>query len=666
MTKPSIAPPHLSDTRLSPSQWTLLRQSGVQLQQLDEQQLFSLAQNPGTARSLSTEELLEFLQICNALYRGGEQLISDTRYDHSFREELQKRQPDHPYLQQVEAESAISSKTEALPERMLSTDKAYHIKEVERWIRRIEQTAQRLRLNFNELEFKVTPKLDGFAAYYTGNKLYTRGDGRRGTDISRVLKRGLTIAGDLSLNHGTGDHGAGEIVVSRSYFSQKLADRFDNSRNFQASVIREKSLSASVHKAIEDHAVVFYPFSQLPCWRGYWPALQADFDNIVSTIKSTVDYDVDGVVIEATDADIKHNMGATQHHHRWQIAYKNNQKTTRVEVLAVLPQTSRSGRINPVVEVPPTRLSGAIIQRVSAHHYGMVEEKGIGVGAILEIIRSGEVIPKIEAVITAAKGIIPQQCPSCNNELLWDNDYLICTNHLLCPAQITHTIEHFFKILGNNDGFGRATVEKLFDHGIRKIDAIYALKTADFVSMGFGPKQSINLEMQLLRSRQEQIEDWRFLAAFGIYRLGTGNCEKLLSHYSLSELFILTEEQITAIEGFAEKTAAMVVTGLQKITPLFKQLDQLGFNLQHQKQRQINAISSLSGKLFVFTGTMLQGSRTEMQARAKQLGARIGTTVTSKTDYLVTGNHVGARKVNSAKEKGVQILSEQEYLSLIS
>ncbi len=655
MTRPFITPYRLSD-----KQRAILEQSGLQLQRLNEQQLFDLAQERRAAKALHTEDLLEFLQVFNALYRGGEPLISDAAYDFIFLDELHKRDPNHPYLQRVEVETGFGSKTEILPERMLSTDKAYSMEALLRWVRRIEKAAKTLLLDFHTLEFKVTPKLDGFAAYVTGNKLYTRGDGRRGTDISRVLERGLHIAGGPPKKSG-----AGEIVVSRSYFSQELSARFDNPRNFQASVIREKTLDAAVSKALKDQAVVFYPFSKLPSWMGHWAELQADFTNIIANIKTSLDYDVDGVVIEITETTLKNHMGATQHHHRWQIAYKSNLATARVEVLAVIPQTSRSGRITPVVEVPPTRLSGAVIQRVTAHHYGMVAEQGIGVGAFLEITRSGEVIPKIETVITTAKVDIPTQCPSCGDEVLWDSDYLICTNHLQCPAQITHTIEHFFRVLGNNDGFGKATVEQLFNHGIREIDAIFALKSADFIRMGFGPKQSTNLETQLLRSRREPIEDWRFLAAFGIYRLGTGNCEKLLNHYSLQELFQLNKEHLMAVEGFAEKTATSTLAGLKKITPLFNTLYQLGFHLQASNQNQASTFSPLAGKLLVFTGTMQHGTRTEMQSSAKQLGARIGNTVSSKTDYLITGENVGVRKINLAKGKGVQILTEQEYLSLI-
>ena len=180
-------------------------------------------------------------------------------------------------------------------------------------------------------------------------------------------------------------------------------------------------------------------------------------------------------------------MGATRHHHRWQIAFKRNTETARVKVLKVTPQTSRSGRVNPVAEIEPTRLSGALIQRVSVHHYNMVREKGVGPNAVIRLSRSGEVIPKIEEVITPRHPQIPENCPSCGFKLIWDNDFLLCVNNMQCPAQITHSIGHFFKTLGNIDGFGPANINKMYKHDISTLAQIYALSENDFVKMGFGP-----------------------------------------------------------------------------------------------------------------------------------------------------------------------------------
>ncbi|WP_414855341.1 helix-hairpin-helix domain-containing protein [Methylomonas koyamae] len=560
----------------------------------------------------------------------------------------------------MEPEPAFAGKTVDLPVMMLSTDKAYSRDEVERWAARIEKAAEELGKNFADLQFKITPKLDGYAAYDDGRMLYTRGDGRKGQDISRVFERGLQVA-----NQGRRGLGAGEIVVSRSYFDRNLADFFDNPRNFQASVIKEKELDEHAQQAIEDHAAVFYPFALLPAWTGSWAELIADFEGHVKTIWHKVDYDVDGVILEIADEELKTYLGATRHHHRWQLAYKENLETAEVRILQVVPQTSRSGRITPVAELEPTRLSGALLSRATAHHYKMVVDKGIGPGALIRLARSGEVIPKIEAVINPAEPDIPEACPSCGHALIWDNDYLLCPNNLACPAQISNSMEHFFRVLKNNDGFGAATIKRLYEHGIRRVDQIYALDAEQFENMGFGPKQSQNLVDQLLRSRREAVEDWRFLAAFGVFRMGLGNCERLLAHHPLQNIFQLSEADIVAIEGFAEKTAATIIDGFKSIRKLFDDLIGLGFNIQASQTLAGENTHPLTGKTLVFTGTLHSGSRDELSKQAKAKGAKVGSSVSAKTDYLVAGDNVGANKTNTAREKGVTVISEAEFLALL-
>lgn len=648
--------PSLSNTQLE-----LLKEADLSIHLSPE--LIAQIAAQADPKQLTDEQLLEFLQACNALYRSGEPLISDADYDFIFLAELQKRHPSHPYLETVEPEVIAVGKTVTLPEPMLSTEKTYTRSGIEKWLSRLKKAAEDCDADFSTLMIRATPKLDGYAAYDDGKVLYTRGDGRRGTDISRVFERGLIVGGN-----GERGQGAGEIVVSQTYFNNYLADYFENSRNFQASIIKEKELEQHALEAIQNHAAVFFPFSQLPAWQGTAAEVLADFEHATETVYKLVDYDVDGVVFELIGNErIKKYLGATRHHHRWQIAYKNNVETAEVTVLKVTPQTSRSGRVNPVAELTPTKLSGAMISRATAHHYGMVKKLGIGPGTLIELTRSGLVIPKIERVIIPAAPQIPEHCPSCGSELVWDSDYLYCLNTTKCPAQIENTIEHFFRTLANVDGFGQKTVEKLHTFGINSIYAVYQLSMEQLQTMGFGDKTAQNLLDQLQRSRTEAVDDWRFLGAFGIYRMGLGNCERLLQHHHLLDIFNLTVEDVMNIEGFADKTSAAVVECLAKIKTDFMQIYQLGFNLIPTPliAEQQQAISPISGKTIVFTGTMVHGKRDDMSKQAKRLGAKVASSVTGKTDFLVTGTDVGMAKIAVATEKGVQVISEEEYLALL-
>ena len=608
---------------------------------------------------LTDEDLLEFCKFANQRYRDGSPIISDEDYDFIYALELSKRLPDHPFLQKVEDENVgFSEEKIKLPEKMLSTDKAYSWEEVNKWLERIRKFSEEINFLLDNIQIKGTAKLDGFAGFDDGNKLYTRGDGNKGSDITRVFERGLG-----TFNNSHRGQGPGEIVVKRSYFEKHLSGHFEYPRNFQASLIKEKELDQFAKDAIANEAALFVPFSQLPFWAGSISEFTNNFNSIVSDLESGVDFDIDGVVFEIVNSELKSHMGSNRKFHRWQIAFKENKEKAQVKVLSVTAQVGRTGKITPVAELEPTQLSGATIYRASGHHYGLVKEQGLGSGSVIELTRSGLVIPKINKVIRSVEAEIPSKCPSCDENLTWESDFLMCLNHETCKDQIIGKIIYFYKVLANNDGFGEATIQKLYDEGIRNVGDIYKLTEFDLVSMGFGEKTSQNLINQLIRSRQESIEDWRFLAAFGVLRLGMGNCENLLKNYPLDQVFDLSVDDISNIDGFAELTAELIFNGLLNIKPQYENLIKDGFELEKTLiLGETNTSDNLyHNKKIVFTGSM-SSSRAELQKQAKAFGAIVGSSVSSKTDLLIIGENVGQSKIKAAEKHGVEILSEAEYL----
>ena len=608
---------------------------------------------------LTDEDLLEFCKFANQRYRDGSPIISDEDYDFIYALELSKRLPDHPFLQKVEDENVgFSEEKIKLPEKMLSTDKAYSWEEVNKWLERIKKFSEEIDFSLDNIQIKGTAKLDGFAGFDDGNKLYTRGDGNKGSDITRVFERGLG-----TFNNSHRGQGPGEIVVKRSYFEKHLSGHFEYPRNFQASLIKEKELDQFAKDAITNEAALFVPFSQLPFWAGSISEFTNNFNSIVSDLESGVDFDIDGVVFEIVNSELKSHMGSNRKFHRWQIAFKENKEKAQVKVLSVTAQVGRTGKITPVAELEPTQLSGATIYRASGHHYGLVKEQGLGSGSIIELTRSGLVIPKINKVIRSVEAEIPSKCPSCDENLTWESDFLMCLNHEACKDQIIGKIIYFYKVLANNDGFGEATIQKLYDEGIRNVGDIYKLTEFNLVSMGFGEKTSRNLINQLIRSRQESIEDWRFLAAFGVLRLGMGNCENLLKNYPLDQVFDLSVDDISNIDGFAELTAELIFSGLLNIKPQYDNLIKDGFELEKTLiLSETNTSHNLyHNKKIVFTGSM-SSSRAELQKQAKAFGAIVGSSVSSKTDLLIIGENVGHSKIKAAEKHGVEILSEAEYL----
>jgi DNA ligase (NAD+) len=649
----------MSEVKLNKEQLSVIKKLDNSIESSSFEEFISSSIN-----ELSLDNLLVVLKLSNALYRSGIPVLNDEAYD-AYITELESKVPNHSYLTTIEPEVLIDSKTVPLPKKMLSTDKAYSFSEIKKWTDRLVKAGAEIGLTSDDIVLKVTPKLDGYAAYDDGTKLYTRGDGTRGQDITRVFDRGLKVGKDAGRGLGPG-----EIVINKSYFNEELNEQFENSRNIQAAIIAEKNVDKKVQKAIDDGACVFYPFSVLEKWTGNIEELLTDFEIILERMWNVVDFDIDGLILETTNEPIKEHMGATRKFHRWQIAFKVNEDSAEVEVINIIPQTSRTGRISPVAELVPTKLSGAMISRVTVHHYNMVKSKRIGPGAIVQLVRSGLVIPKIEKVIkesTSESSYIPSVCPSCETHLIWESDHLICPNKTDCSAQTENTLVHFFKTLGNNDGFGPKVIAKLHESGMKRIHEIYEGIEHKFLGYGFGEKTANNLVDQLRGSQLVEIEDWRFLAAFGVSRLAGGNCEKLLQHHSIVELFDVSADEMVKIDGFAKQSAEAIVEGLANVKEEFFKVYELGFNLSitPKQSEQAENDSPIAGKLVVFTGSMARGARGDMEKQAKLLGAKVGKSVSGKTDLLITGDKVGENKINAARDKGIKVISELDYLDLI-
>jgi DNA ligase (NAD+) len=434
-------------------------------------------------------------------------------------------------------------------------------------------------------------------------------------------------------------------------------------------IVNSDTLNPEAEKALAAGAVHFVPYSELPAWEGRGQQLQEQLTELKERLIAGCDYPLDGFVVEVTDPELKKTLGHTDHHYRWQIALKERGETARTRVETITWQVGRTGVVTPVLEVEPVNISGATIRRVTAHNAGLVKEKRLGTGAEIEIIRSGEVIPKLEKVITpAAEILLPQECPRCQSRLSWRNDFLVCLNPN-CPAQIEQRLLHWFKTLGTADWFGPKTIARLVEAGYDRLPRIYAMMPADFEALGFGPVQAQNLFQALELSRSKPVEDWRFLAACGLPGLGRGDSRRLLAKIPLTQLLEGVEaDEIAALDGFAELSAAAIADGLKTRREEIHKLVALGFNLVPTpliEDQGDNDTGPLTGKAIVFSGKMSH-SREEMEDEARGLGARVQKTVNKTTDWLVWGEKVGARKREKAEKLGVRLLSEAEYRDLLA
>jgi len=615
---------------------------------------------------ISSADLQRACELLNAAYRAGAPLVEDAVYDHVFIRALKATDPSNEFLNSVEPEGEVfNAPTVRHTSPMLSTDKAYSKEDVERFIKRLIEAGKDLGVEPGQVIVRVTPKLDGIACSDYGDKMVTRGDGIAGSDITRILDRGAVIAG------GVRGKGPGEIVAVQSYFEAVLKPRFgmEHPRNYITGFCGADTVKDHHREAAAAKAVVFVPYTTLEAWSGTAAEFLAQWQTICAGLKDSVPYLTDGAVVEAVSPDIKAVLGATSSHHRWMLAIKEKGEIAQTKALGITWQTGRTGRVTPVVELEPIYLSGATISRVTAHHAGMVKELGIGIGAVLEIIRSGEVIPKIERVVERVEAVVPEACPCCSHSLAWEGDFLVCPNSLGCSEQVATSLIHFFKTLGNVDLFGPKAVQLLVADGKSTLLDIYRMTAPDFEAVGFGPGQAANLVRELQRSRLQEVEDWRFLAAFGLRYLGRGDARKLLIGFTLDQLLDgVSADDIQKLEGFGELTSSSIAAALSEQAEVIREMSGL-FNLRATGAAvpsETPQDSALSGRKIVFTGSLRSGSREELQERARALGADVQSSVNSKTDMLICGDKVGASKTAKAASLGVKVITEDQYLVLIS
>lgn len=613
------------------------------------------------AKNMNDQELLDFLELTNFDYRQGDESVPDLIYD-EYKTELVSRLPDHPLLAQVEEEPDFGKGLIRHKKPMLSTDKVYTVAEVEKYINRCKKSATELGMGADSIQYRLTPKLDGWSANDEGGVLATRGDHIVGNDVSHIYARGVVPVDGR-------DQGVGEIVIAEKYWAEYLVDEFPSPRNVLQGVIKAEQPNVYISAALQAKAVRFVPYCTLDALNCDGQQLLGNVEAWCEKIENESEYPTDGVVIEVIDEDLKAHMGSASDHHHWMVAKKVLGETAIVGVLDVIAQTGRTGRVTPVIKIPETFLSNCNINSITAHHFGIVKAMNIGVGAKIKIVRAGKVIPKFLGIVEAGEAAkIPSHCPSCNHPLEWeknntsDDKYLKCFGNE-CMAQIENRLLHFFHILGNINEFGPVTIRKLVESGYDSLPAIYELNVDDFIAMAFGPKQSQNLVNELLRSTRQEVDDWRFLAAFGIHFLGRGSSRKLLEVHPLTTLGSITMNDIHAIKGFGDITAPAISDGLTRKWPLIEEI--LSYNFKLRITEKVDAVENpIKGKNIVFTGTM-SNSREEMKTLARELGATVQSGVNKKTDFLIIGERVGEKKIESAKKNGTEILTEQEYCQML-
>ena len=610
---------------------------------------------------LPVDAIVDQLSYLNTWYRRGEPMVSDFEYD-QMRAVLASKAPAHEYLSTVEPESLLDGKGRVSHTNpMLSTDKAYTATEVSKWLDKV--TAYAKENGIEDLQIRMTPKLDGCAGRYSPTseaKFVTRGDGQFGNDFTPLGERCVFVGDDSQAT-------VGELICDEAYYLNTLkAQGVKHPRNFVSGLLGADELSAIAQQALDDGAVRFVSYTNMDGLRVYsvdeFKAVLDDLETVEIEITSQCPYRTDGVVIQVHSDQMFSEMGNNGSFHYGQIAKKIAGEPTEVICVGESYQVGRTGRLSPVVHIEPTEIGGVMVSNITAHHAGNMKALSIGQGAVLLAIRSGDVIPKIVGILKPAENVtIPQECPVCSSETSWSNGYLVCQN-VSCEGRIAAQLRFFTKTLGM-DLIGTKASEKLSGAGIGCAELLH-IDSQKLQSIGFGHGQSANIIAELERIKSFPVEDYKLLASVGISMLGNRASKALLKDTLLADITSITRDTIVNTEGFGDKKASVIIQGIETQAPLINALVEFFDDVKSSKIKVTE--SPITGKSIVFTGTMLQGARSDMTLNAEKLGAKVQSGVSSKTDYLVIGEKVGATKITKAEKHGVTVLTEQQYLDLLA
>lgn len=581
---------------------------------------------------------------------------------------------------------------------MLSIDNGYDEGE----IREFEERVRKL-LPGQALAYTAELKIDGLGIsvlYRDGRfvRAVTRGDGVRGDDVSgnvrtvRSLPLAIDAPGEVEVR--------GEVFLPFASFRAINREReeageplFANPRNAAAGSVRlldprtvaRRGLRVFLYTLFVDGAEEPSQWAALGRLRDlgfptdphsrFCPSLDdvLAYYREMSAARDGLDYDADGIVVKVDDAGARRDLGATAKSPRWAISYKfpARQATTRVNGIVV--QVGRTGALTPVAVLEPVKLSGTTIGRSTLHNEEELRRKDVRVGDVVLIERSGDVIPRVVAVMKERRPegtepfAWPARCPACGSEVFRPEGEVIsrCVN-ASCPARVRESLLHYAARRAMDiDGLGEAVVDQLVESGlVRSIPDLYGLRHEDLVGLErLGPKSARNLLDGIEASKARGLA--RLLFGLGIRHVGERLAQTLAARYgTLGALEAAGRDELVLVEDVGPKVAESVLFFFAQAAnrELLRRLGEAGVSLRAAAGAA--GPKPLAGQVFVITGTLSAMGRDEARDLLEGLGAEVGTSVTRKTTGLVAGDAPGS-KLDKARELGVRVVGEAEFLEMV-
>ena len=632
-----------------------------------------------------TAALAKWIMHHKRLYYAGHPEVSDIEYD---RMEIQLRllDPDHPALNFVgtEVDSLSEKASHTFP--MLSLEKTYVKEDLSSWAEGRELVGS-LKIDGNSLSL-IYEKGQLIAAKTRGNgrvgelvtpkvmwvddipkKLRDRVDGEVRGELycceSDFLRLAEAMQG-LGLEKPTSPRNIVAGLLGRKNFAS-LCQYF----SFFAFEFLDSQGSGTARKFAFEWEKLEYLQSQgfvLP--RCHLIKQPDDIDAYLASVQAVASEDeipIDGAVFTLNDLDWHERLGLTSHHPRYKMSFKWQGETAVSKLQRIDWATSRLGIVTPVAVIDPVYLSGASITNVTLHNAAHLRIYNLKSGDQIELVRSGEVIPKFLQVVQSSPGEaeIPSQCPSCHSSLIDDGVRLLCENRLVCPAQIAGGILNWIQSCEIDD-LSEKRLEQMMNMGfVKSIPDLYLLTKEQLLQL---PATKDKMADKLLKNIEKARSPTmvQYLCGLGIQGMGRASWEKLLETTNqLEALRSLSTETIQSIDGFAEKSAKQLVEGMLASGELIDRLATIGVRPQVYSP-PIGALSGpLLGQIIVITGE-LSIPRKEAEAMVRQAGGRLSDSVSKKTNAVVTNEPDSqSSKMKQARKLGIKILNESELWSWI-
>ncbi len=554
-----------------------------------------------------------------------------------------------------------------------------------------------------EVSLSVEPKLDGvsLSLVYENSMLKqagTRGNGVQGEDVTKNARTIRSVPLKLNTKESIDIEIRGEVFITTDDFQKLNAKRvknenkpFANPRNAASGSLRQldSRVTASRNLSFIAYATGEYPadietqddlFNKLKEW-GFWvnrdnkilnsPEEVLDAYHHLEEIRSSLPMEIDGFVIKVNKFSQRDTLGFSSRAPKWATAWKFHAEETSTILKGIDIQVGRTGRLTPVARLEPVKVSGVIVTNATLHNQDEIIRKNVRVGDIVIVRRAGDVIPEVVRSLHSENTseeifTMPNRCPVCTGPIIQPEEEAnyYCINPS-CPARLKRSLEHWASRKALDiDGLGKKLCNQLVESKlVTSIDGLYSLKFHDLVSLPrMGELKATKLLEALNNSKSISLS--RFIAGLGIPGVGEVASRDIATTFNnLEKLQNVTIEELIEVQGIGSVTAISIVSFFTNETTmeLIKNLMKAGFNPREEAKETREV---LADEIIVFTGS-LSISRQRAKELTMEAGGKVTSSVTGKTTLLVAGANAGT-KLKKAEKQGIRILSEEEFLTLLT